>query len=300
MENAQTSKREEWFNRNYKKLLVIPAILLILSLYYVFNTFQETGDIIHRDITLTGGTSVTILGDIDKEGLESFISGKFDDYQIKEVRDLATGKRDAVIVDTNAGADETKDILEEFLGYELNEENSSIEFTGAVIGQGFYQQLRIAILFAFVLMSIVIFIIFRTFVPSLAVILAAFADIVMTLGIIDFVGIRISGAGIVALLMLIGYSVDSDILLTSRVLRSREDSVNERILSAFKTGMLMTLAALGAVIVALIIVYRFSDVLTQIFGILTIGLLFDIINTWITNVGILKMYVERKSPGEIK
>lgn len=300
MENAQTSKREEWFNRNYKKLLVIPAILLILSLYYVFNTFQETGDIIHRDITLTGGTSVTILGDIDKEGLESFISGKFDDYQIKEVRDLATGKRDAVIVDTNAGADETKDILEEFLGYELNEENSSIEFTGAVIGQGFYQQLRIAILFAFILMSIVIFIIFRTFVPSLAVILAAFADIVMTLGIIDFVGIRISGAGIVALLMLIGYSVDSDILLTSRVLRSREDSINERILSAFKTGMLMTLAALGAVIVALIIVYRFSDVLTQIFGILTIGLLFDIINTWITNVGILKMYVERKSPGEIK
>ena len=290
----QISKREEWFNRNYKKLLVIPAILLILSLYFVFNTYQKTGDIIHRDITLTGGTSVTILGDIDKEGLESFISGKFDDYQIKEVRDLATGKRDAVIVDTNADAEETKKTLEEFLGYELNEENSSIEFTGAVIGRGFYQQLRLAILFAFILMSIVIFIIFRTFVPSLAVILAAFADIIMTLGIIDIMGIRISGAGIVALLMLIGYSVDSDILLTSRVLRSREDSVNERILSAFKTGMLMTLAALGAVIVALIIVYRFSDVLTQIFGILTIGLLFDIINTWITNVGILKMYMEKK------
>lgn len=292
-QTQQISKREEWFNKNYKKLLIIPAILLVLSIFYIFNTYQRTGDIIHRDITLTGGTSITILGNVDKNGLEQFISGKFDDYQIKEIRDLRTGQRDAVIVDTNAGADETKQAVEEFLGYKLTEDNSSVEFTGSVIGEGFYRQLRLAILFAFILMSIVIFIIFRTFVPSFAVILSAFADIVMTLGIIDFMGMKISGAGIIALLMLIGYSVDSDILLTTRVLKTREDRVNERIWGAFKTGILMTFTALGAVIVSLLIVYRFSNVLSQIFSILTIGLLFDILNTWITNVGILKLYVER-------
>ena len=56
----------------------------------------------------------------------------------------------------------------------------------------------------------------------------------------------------------------------------------------------MTLTSLLAIIVALVVVRSFSIVLTQIFTILTIGLGFDILNTWITNVSILKWYVEKK------
>ena len=84
-------------------------------------------------------------------------------------------------------------------------------------------------------MSIVIFFLFRTFVPSIAVIFAAFADIVMPLALIDFIGLRVSTAGIAAFLMLIGYSVDTDILLTTRALKKHEGTVNERIYGAFKT-----------------------------------------------------------------
>ena len=54
-------------------------------------------------------------------------------------------------------------------------------------------------------MSFVIFILFRTFIPSIAVIFAAFADIVMTLALVNYLGIKLSTAGIEAFLMLIGY-----------------------------------------------------------------------------------------------
>ena len=143
-------------------------------------------------------------------------------------------------------------------------------------------------------MAIVVFIQFKSFVPSLAVILSAFADIFFTLILINFFGIQLSTAGIVAFLMLIGYSVDTDILLTNKVLKREGGSVNQKIFKSFKTGIIMTLTSIVAVLAAFIIVGPFSSVLSQIFLIMIIGLSFDIVNTWLTNVSIIKWYALRK------
>ena len=116
----------------------------------------------------------------------------------------------------------------------------------------------------------------------------------MTLVVVNLLGIKVSSAGIIAFLMLIGYSVDTDILLTTRILKRNEGSLNQRIFGAFKTGTTMTLTSLFAVLFALIVVSSFSSVLTQIFTILSIGLAFDLLNTWITNVSILKWYMKKK------
>ncbi|PNX50063.1 MAG: hypothetical protein BV456_07955, partial [Thermoplasmata archaeon M8B2D] len=130
-------------------------------------------------------------------------------------------------------------------------------------------------------------------VPAFAVMLSAFADIVMTLAFVDIMGTKLSIAGIVAFLMLIGYSVDTDILLTTRLLKKKE-GVNRSLFGAFKTGTTMTLTSIAAVTIALIAVYSFESVLNQILTILIIGLCFDLFNTWITNASIIKWYVERK------
>ena len=92
--------------------------------------------------------------------------------------------------------------------------------------------------------------------------------------------------------MLIGYSVDTDILLSTRVLKSSEGTVFERVISSVKTGVMMTLTALVAIIVGLI--FSQSEVLTEMFLVLLIGLIADLFMTWIQNVGILRWYVEKK------
>jgi len=56
----------------------------------------------------------------------------------------------------------------------------------------------------------------------------------------------------------------------------------------------MTLTSIIAITVALFIIQSVSSVLSQIFTILIIGLAYDILNTWITNVSILKWYLETK------
>lgn len=261
----------------------------------MFFFYSANHDIFYKDISLTGGTSVTINNEnVNPNVLRNAISGKLENVNIREISDLITKKQVAVIVETKSNEQITRAVLENYLGYKLDDKNSSFEFTGSSLSDNFYKQLLIAVLIAFVLMAIVVFIQFKTFVPSIAVILSAFSDILMPLVLINILGVKISSAGIVAFLMLIGYSVDTDILLTNRVLRREGKSLNRRILDSFKTGITMTLTALVAVIAALLITGSFSSVLYQIFLIMTIGLAFDIFNTWLTNVSIIKWYALHK------
>jgi preprotein translocase subunit SecF len=113
----------------------------------------------------------------------------------------------------------------------------------------------------------------------------------MTAAVMNVFGIPLTLGTTAALLMLIGYSVDSDILLTTRVLK-RQGKLNDKLTGAFRTGIIMTSTTIAA-IVALFVVSWFGQVqvIYEISAVLLIGLFFDIMNTWLTNVGILKWYV---------
>ena len=262
---------QTWYNKNYKKLLWIPIILLALSLFQLGQMYSQTGEIIERDITLTGGTSITffIEQQVDTAELSNFLDGKLEDFVIRELSDFQSGRQKAIVVETLSDPKETREALEDFLDYKLTNENSSVESTGSSLGESFYKQLVYAIILSFVLMSLVVLFLFRSKVPSFAVVISAFADIAMTLAAVNLLEIKISSAGITAILMLIGYSVDSDIMLTTRLLK-RGGNLDANLRSAFKTGITMTLTSIAAIAVALFITQSVSNVLGQIFTILII------------------------------
>ena len=294
-EKKFAEKFGKFYDKNYKKFLLITAAVIAFCFVFIIIFHSQNGDFIHKDISLAGGTSVTIYdSNLNINQLKQDIPSYLGEVDIRSIKDIVTQEQKAVIIETSKDSDTAKRALENYLGYNLTEQNSSFEFTNSALGGSFYKQLLIAILIAFAFMSIVVFIIFKTFVPSLAVVISAFADIFMTLIVVDIVGIKVSTAGIIAFLMLIGYSVDTDILLTTRVLKRDEGSTNNRVFKAFKTGITMTLTSLVAVISALIITSSFSSVLAQIFTVLSIGLGFDLFNTWITNASIIKWYAEKR------
>jgi len=285
----------KFHDKNYKLLLIVPVSIIILGFIYMGFFYFQNHDFMYKDISLTGGTSVTINNEnISPSELKNAILGKLEEVNIREISDLVTQKQIAVIVETRSDEHQTRTVLENYLGYKLDDKNSSFEFTGSTLSENFYKQLLIALLIAFFLMAIVVFLQFKTFVPSMAVIFSAFADIFMTLIVVNLLGLKISSAGIVAFLMLIGYSIDTDILLTTRTLKREVGTLNKRIFESFKTGITMTLTSLFAVLAALLIVGSFSSVLSQIFTIMAIGLGFDIFNTWLTNVSIIKWYISKK------
>ncbi len=128
--------------------------------------------------------------------------------------------------------------------------------------------------------------------PSAAVILAAMSDIIVTLAIVNLLGIRIGTAGIAAFLMLIGYSVDTDILLSVRVLKRSEGSVYQRVVSAMKTGVTMSVTSMSAALVGFLV--SESETIKQIMLIVLIGLIVDLIFTWLQNAGIIRLWAERR------
>jgi len=283
------------FEKHYKLPLIISFLLLLFSLVYIASFYAKTGDIMAKDVTLTGGTVITVFTEekISASDVESALATKFKDVVVRILTELRTGKQIAFSVETKANATELKSELEKYLRYGLTDENSSTEFTGTALSESFYHELVRALIIAFVLMAIVVVIQFRKAIPSLAVIQAALTDVTFALAVIDLTGIRISTAGIAAFLMLIGYSVDTDILLTTRLLKRREKELIERLKDALMTGLTMSLTSIVAVLVAYFIVV--SPVLKQVFIIIAVGLFADIISTWCGNAAILKWYCDKKN-----
>ena len=283
---------------HYKKLLIIPFALLVLAIFAIGFKLAVTGDFINRDVSLKGGVTITVPTDqqIDISQLKDYISLKFPENDISTKALSQFGTQVGIIVEADMGEEGVNALIEEIgnaLNKKLTTRDYSIEIVGSSLGASFFREIITALLIAFLLMALVIFLYFRTLVPSGAVILAVFSDILITVSIVNLLGMKISAAGIAAFLMLIGYSVDTNILLSTRVLKRKEGTEDERFFGAFKTGIMMSSTTLIAILMALI--FTQSEVIRQIMVILLIGLLIDLVNTWVQNVGILRIYLERKA-----
>lgn len=296
----------EIYDRKYKLLLIIPFLMLILAFAQIGYQLYSTGDFVKKDVSLKGGVTITIPyeKEINLKLVEEHINSKFPGHDIAARSLRGAGASIGLLVEADINGndnDQVQNLLDatgQSLGIDLSKEDYSIEIIGSSLGASFFRESLIALAIAFLFMGLVVFIYFRTFIPSIAVILAAFSDMVVALAVINLLDIKIGTAGVAAFLMLIGYSVDTDILLTVRVLKRKEGTVMDRIISSFKTGMTMTIIAIISTIVALSVTQ--SEVIRQIMLILLIGLTADIFNTWIQNVGLLRIYVERKAKKGIR
>jgi len=281
----------EFYRTKYKILLLIPFIILALAIGQIAFQTVTTGDFINKGVSLRGGVTLTVFGSYGLEALEleEFLAaGVNDDISVRLLRN--TGVNSGYIIDAPVGSEtEILDLTRQKLG-DFTKDDYTIEQTGSSLGESFFRETAIALVIAFIMMGLVVFLYFRLLVPSAAVILAAFSDIVVTIAIVNLLGVKLSTGGIAAFLMLIGYSVDTDILLSTRVLKNKAGTVFSRVIDAMKTGMTMNLTTLGAVIVGFLLSQ--SATLQQVFLILIIGLLVDIINTWLQNAGLLRYYLE--------
>lgn len=290
----------EIYDKKYRLLLIIPFLMLFLALVQIGYQVYTTGDFVEKDVTLKGGVTVTIPfnEDIDATNIEKQISSNFQNNGIS-VRILrSAGTIVGILVEADIDGNDKSQVenllnaIESSLKIDLIKVDYGIEIIGSSLGASFFKESLIALAVAFLFMGLVVLIYFRTLIPSAAVLIAAFSDMVVALAVVNILGVKIGTAGIAAFLMLIGYSVDTDILLTVRVLKRKEGTVMDRIISSIKTGMTETITAIVAVTVAMLVTQ--SEVIRQIMLILLIGLIADIFNTWIQNVGLLRIYLERK------
>ena len=166
----------------------------------------------------------------------------------------------------------------------------------ATLGSDFIKaSIKVGII-AFILLSFVIFLFFRELVPSGLIIFAATFDILAGLAGMAILGLPLSLTTIPTLLMLVGYSVDTDILLSTKLLKNRTDDVFTATNKSMATGLTMTITTIVTVLVMVIVSYFMQmTVILEIASILLFGLIGDIISTWFFNAPALITYVQNKN-----
>ena len=277
-------------NITLKKMLIVPAILLILSLSILSYTYIRTGSPLAMGVEFSGGTVITFESIKSPDQMKE----EFKSYPLIQARKEESGNR--LLLQFK----QMNDVQLEEVTKKINSEYSKVEIRqmGEVISKSLQEQALVAIILSFLGMALVVFIVFRTLTPSMAVVISAFADIAFAAAMMDVFGVALTLGTAAALLMLIGYSVDTDILLTTRLLK-RKGELNEKIMDAMKTGLTMTTTTLAALLALFIVssgtVMSFIriDIIRDISVVLIFGLIADIVNTWMTNVGILRWYIEK-------
>jgi len=274
-----------------RQIMLIPIAVIILALISLGVTYLSTGSPVKLGIEFTGGTLITVPG----IGSEESVAEEFAGYPVADIRDI--GNR--YMVQFGPMSDLEYSQLVKLANDRFD--SPDIRHMGPIYSKELQSQVARYLPLSFIFMAIVVFVVFRQFVVSALVVLCAMADILIAAASMNLTGVELSLGTVAALLMLIGYSVDTDILLSMRVLKRKGD-VDEKIIGAMQTGLTMAGTTIAAVI-ALIIISNFlylivpsftrMDIIADMTMVLIFGLAADVFNTWVTNAQGLRWYLGR-------
>ena len=267
-----------------RQMVALPLVLLLLAGILLGYTTLTTGLPLKPGIDFVGGTAVTAFTSDSRETIEATFSG----YPLLSVGEGIGGGKYIQFGPMD-------DARYQSLVALINEKypDAKVDQIGETFGKTLQSQAFLALLFSFIGMSVVVLIAFRNLVASGAVVLAAISDITVAAAVMQIIGIPLTLGTTAALLMLIGYSVDSNILLTTRLLK-RKGKLEEKLSGAFRTGIIMTTTTLSAVTVMwLVSTLGQIQIISEIGAVLIIGLLASLMSTWMLNAGILKEYIHR-------
>jgi preprotein translocase subunit SecF len=170
----------------------------------------------------------------------------------------------------------------------------SVQTVSPALSTHFIEIATNIVILAIMLSFVLVFFFFRSVVPSIAVLTGALADILIALGAMGLFGIPLTLASFAALLMLLGFSLDTDILLTTRLLK-RKGNPRENAYDAMKTGLTMSVMAIIA-FSALFILSAVTHIPTyyEISAVALAGLVGDMVATWGINGVLILHHVENR------
>jgi preprotein translocase subunit SecF len=272
----------DYSNYTNRQLVAVPLGVLLVALVIIGGFWAVTGTPVDPGIAFTGGTEMRVVGAGDQSRAD--LEAAFDS-QPTSIQSVPSDDSFIVTFDNDVSTNTVENQAQQ-AGFEV----LSVDATSASFGESAQIQAIGGVIVSFGGMSILVFAMFRSFVPSIAVVASAFSDIVVPVALMNLLGIELTLGSVAALLMLIGYSVDSDILLNNHIIR-RSGGFYESAYRAMETGITMTLTSLSAMAVMTVVAALFGiDLLTSIGLILVFGLATDLMNTYMLNMSLLRWW----------
>jgi preprotein translocase subunit SecF len=272
------------------KLLPIPLILLVISLFGIYQVYSKTGDFFLKDVDLKGGTSITLIFNksVDMKELKSIFKQKIDNFILSSSKTSEGFTSVKILAEKNIQAHEVISLLNLRNLYPIE---YSVQFVGPELGSMFFSQVATLLAIAYILLFITNLFIYKNPVIGFTIILSSLANIIAVFGIMNLLNQKISFAGFSSMLMLIAFAIDTNVILATKVL-SREEEFYEQ----YKKGLITGATINAGLIISMLIVLFLtnSSFLINIAKIQIIGFIADLINTWILNAALIEVIVFAK------
>ncbi len=268
------------------RLTPIPIALIIISLIGIFLVYSKSGDLFLKDIDLKGGTSLTLIFNesLPIEKIEPIIKQKLDSFIISSSKTIEGYTSIKILSEKNVDASEIIAFLNSNGIYPIEH---SLEFVGPELGNVFFSQVSLLLTVAYFLLFLITLYIYKRFIISITIIFSSLMNILAVFGIMNLLNQKISFAGFSSLLMLIAFTIDSNVLLATKVFSAKAEEFYEQ----YKKGLITCLTTdLGLIIsMMIVLILTNSPFLINIAQIQIIGFISDILNTWILNAAMLEV-----------
>ena len=276
----------EYYLQNYRKMMILPIILVIffggaVGVYYFMH-----GEAINEGISLAGGVSITISTNVSVSPVSIASSvgktlGQPVTVTVTHPPFSTAVSGYTITAGKNVNATVLTSAVASALGIPINSKNSSINFVSATLGQSQLYSSIILLGVAFILVAIVSLFYFRSKWQAFSNVVSIISDVINIVGVMDLLGIKFGTASIAGILMIMGYSADRNIILATNILKRGEASMKYRLVHTIKTSMTMDAAAIVTFLV--LFLGTSNSTIQGIAIVLLIGVIFDDFTVWILN-----------------
>lgn len=288
-------------NLSHKRLIAIPLILAAFFGSVIAFHWRSTGDPVPLSMEFAGGSFVRIRGikNLNTREAENFrtafqekFGGSVEIHTIENGVEIETSEDLLGTQENRTTEDRIKSLLSD-IGIE-KEPDISTESMGSIITQLYKNRARDAAIAAIIAMAIILFIALRHFTTVGGILSVVGLDFLGILGGMTILDIPLSLASMAGILLIFGYAVNTNILLSTNVLKRKGGTPRERAGRAMSTGVKMSSTSATAMIALNLLTS--APELEQISAVLVIGILVDMVNTWLLNSGLILRH--QKGKGE--
>ena len=251
----------EWYYKNRKKLLIIPVILFILGIFLVQN--------LKLGVDLQGG---------------AFITGKNIDVE-KVKKDFPESKitilSNRIVIEIPYFEIPSEDYIKNYF------KHSHVFFITQNLANQIKNTAINLLIISSILIGIVLLFAFKDIKPLIVILISIIFDVTMILAGCSILKIPLSLDVIVMILIQVGYSIDTDVVMSNYVIK---EGLKYGLKKAASIGLTMSITSLIAMLVIAGLGFLIGNIIVFRLGcVLTIGILADLIVTWLLNPNLLEV-----------
>jgi len=241
-----------FIENNYKKFLLLSVSLFAIFIGIILFNYFKYGYIINKSITISGGyvtlinnnynlTKAEIQNILNQMNITDYILYSTPNIIYIESRDQING---TLLIS----------LLNQYYNISIQPSDVSIQQYSSLVGELIFNQFLFFVILTMILAAFVIFIAFRVSNTTLNIISTILFDVIGLLAILSITKYPIGANGFIAMLMILGFAIDNNVVLSTNMIKEKDKPFIERVKMSFRVGMLMEIIALYTLLLLYFIV----------------------------------------------